>query len=148
MTVGKHCTRRCATARPEESIREAAVRMDALDVGCLVVVDEKNRPRGVITDRDVALRVMRRRYDPDATQIDQMMDREVVSLRESTSLVQGLRRMRSEGLRRLPVVDDDGSLVGIFTADDALKVVAEELQAAAGIAEAQTSATARAHGEG
>jgi CBS domain-containing protein len=111
--------------------------MDAEGVGCLVVVDEARKPIGMLTDRDVIVRVIRRHLSPDTTAVGEVMQREVSTVREGSPLVQALRRMRSDGLRRIPVVDAAGCLIGIIAADDALQLMASELSDLAGVARAQ-----------
>jgi CBS domain-containing protein len=107
--------------------------MAARGVGSLVVVDPEGRPLGMLTDRDVVMRVLRRRRDPDGTTLGSVLHAEVSTVREAAPLEVGIRRMRADGLRRLPVVDEGGRLVGILAADDVLQLDASEL---AGIAEA------------
>lgn len=136
MLVRDLCRRSPCTATPQESVREAAQRMDTRGVGSLVVVDPEGRPVGMLTDRDVVMRVLRRRRDPDQTTVGSVMHGDVSTVREAALLEVGIRRMRADGLRRVPVVDDRGRLVGILAADDVLQLDASEL---AGIAEAVRS---------
>jgi CBS domain-containing protein len=133
MSVRDYCRRDACTATPDESIREAAKRMDARGVGCLVVVDAQQRPIGMLTDRDIVMRVLRRRGDPDRVQVGAVMQREPSFVREDTPLDAAVRVMRRDTVRRLPVVDESGRLVGILGVDDALQLLASEL---AGVAQA------------
>ena len=137
MSVRDFCRPDPCTATEGETVREAAKRMDARGVGSLVVVDEAGRPIGMLTDRDVVVRVLRRHRSPDTTAVGEVMGREVSVVREASPLVQALRRMRSDGLRRLPVVDAEGCLTGIIAADDALQLVASEFSDLAAVARAQ-----------
>jgi CBS domain-containing protein len=121
----------------EESVREAAKRMDAQGVGCLVVVDADGRPVGMLTDRDIVMRVMRQRRDPDRTQVGEVMHTEVARVSEDDTVDRAVHLMRREAVRRVPVVDDDGRLTGIFSADDALQLLASELTNLAGAVRAQ-----------
>jgi CBS domain-containing protein len=133
----RDCCRQCpCTATPDESIREAAKRMDAAGVGSLVVVDAARRPVGMLTDRDIVVRVLRRGRDPDRTRVGAVMHEEPTTVRAGAPVELAIRRMRRDAFRRIPVVDDDGVLVGIFAVDDALQLVASEL---AGVAEAVRS---------
>jgi CBS domain-containing protein len=133
MPVGDFCRREPCTATADESIREAAKRMDARGVGCLVVVDAEGKPVGMLTDRDLVMRGLRRRRDPDSTTVGELMHDDVTRVREAAPLEVAIRRMRSDAVRRIPVVDDAGRLVGILAADDVLQLAASEL---AGVAEA------------
>jgi CBS domain-containing protein len=126
MPVGDYCRRGLWVARPDQTVREAACLMDRHRVGCVVVVDGTD-PVGILTDRDVALEVIRRKLDPDAVRVAELMQRPVVVAREDAPLRSALERMRSKGLRRLPVVNSEGQLVGIVTADDLVVILAAEL---------------------
>jgi CBS domain-containing protein len=152
MSIREYARRNPCTGTEEESVREAAKRMDVRGVGCLVVVDAGGRPVGMLTDRDVVLRVLHRRLDPDLTRIGDVMQREVSSVRETDSVERTVRVMRREAVRRVPVVDAEGRLVGIFSSDDALQILASELGNLAGAVRAQFPAdlapehALRAHG--
>jgi CBS-domain-containing membrane protein len=87
----------------------------------------------MLTDRDVVMRVLRRRRDPERTTVGSLLYGEVTRVRASAPLEVAVRRMRSDGVRRIPVVDDAGKLVGILAADDVLQLAASELT---GVAEA------------
>ena len=137
MSVRDHCRRDACTATSDESIREAAKRMDARGVGSLVVVDAQQRPIGMLTDRDIVMRVLRRRRDPDSVQVGAVMQPEPTVVREDAPLDVAVRAMRRDTVRRLPVVDDSGRLVGILTVDDALQLLASELSGVAQAVRAQ-----------
>jgi len=127
MAVGDYCRREPASVAQDASVRDAAKRMDELAVGCLVVVDAKDRPVGLLTDRDVVLRVLRRRRNPERTAVREVMNDDIVTVRESAPLVLAIRNLRRDGVRRMPVVDDRGALTGIISADDALQLVSSQL---------------------
>ncbi len=137
MSVGDLCQRDPVIARPDESAREVAVRMDRVGVGSAVVVDLAERPIGIVTDRDLAMKVLRRRKDPDTTPVRAVMNDDVVTVRESAPLVRAFNRMRQDGIRRIPVTNADGELAGILTWDDALQVIADEVAGAAAVARTQ-----------
>lgn len=126
MPVGDYCRRGLWVARPDQTVREAACLMDRHSVGCVVVVNGTD-PVGILTDRDLALEVIRRKLDPDAVRVEELMHSPLVVVREDAPMRSALERMRSEGLRRLPVVDGEGQLVGIVTADDLAVMLAAEL---------------------
>jgi CBS domain-containing protein len=138
MPVGEHISRDPVTVDPGASIRDAAKQMEVLNSGCVIAVSEAGRPLGVLTDRDIAVRVLRKGLDPDATTVSSVMDDETSTLRESATLTNAMRRMRSSGVRRLPVVDRDGVLIGVFDWNDAVQIIAAELQQAGRVAGAQS----------
>lgn len=130
MSIGEICNREVVFARPDESVRSAALLMREHHVGSLVVVDEsggKRIPAGILTDRDIAVGVVALGLDPEATLVDAVMSPEVVVEREDAGVAETVALMRRKGLRRLPVVDRTGSLVGLVSADDLLELLAEEL---------------------
>ena len=106
-------------------------------VGSLVVVDPENRPVGMVTDRSLVVRVLRRRRDPDRTTLREVMDPDVVTVWEHAPSVMALRAMRREGVRRVPVVGDGGQLIGIVAADDALLSLTNTLDAVSGAVRSQ-----------
>lgn len=126
MTVGNICTREVDTAQGNESVQIAARRMHDRKVGTLVVVDDANRPTGMLTDRDIAVRVVAWGADAYATTVAEAMTASPHTVRESAAIESALSGMRANACRRLPVVDDDGKLVGLVSLDDVLGVVAEE----------------------
>jgi len=118
--------RQVLVAAPEESVREAARRMQKADVGALVVVDSEQRPLGVLTDRDVALRCVADGRDPERTKISDLMTAPAVCVHEETPIEDALSRMLAIPARRLVVTDDAGLLVGILALDDVAELLAEE----------------------
>jgi CBS domain-containing protein len=115
-------------ANGDESVQSAAQRMQARRVGTLVVIDSDQKPIGLVTDRDLAVRVVAAGRDPQATTVDQVMSPAPITIREETSIETSLTRMRSGACRRLPVVDQDGKLVGLVSLDDILELLSEEFQ--------------------
>jgi len=137
MSVGTFCQRDPVKVAPETRVREVAKQMEARGAGCVVAVDGDDRPVGVLTDRDIALRVLRCGLDPDETPMKDVMERDVETVRERTALTTAMRRMRADAVRRLPVVDGQGRLVGLFHWSHALGIVSDELRRAAQVAAAQ-----------
>lgn len=131
MTVGEICNRQVVIARRDEHVREAAQRMRDLHVGTLVVVDEHDSrriPVGLVTDRDLVIRAL---SDPmvnvDALVLGDVMTTEPVAASEHDNLWDVIKKMRSFGVRRLVVVNDQGGLEGILSFDDLIDLLAEEL---------------------
>ena len=127
MSAGAICIRSVQVASPEETVEAVAVRMAAAGVGTVVVLGEERRPVGILTDRDIALRCVAERRDPDATDVREVMTVPITCVHESTPIESALGRMATVHARRLAVVDDDGSLVGILALDDVLELLAEEI---------------------
>jgi CBS domain-containing protein len=98
------------------------------DVGTLVVVDPNrvSEAVGIITDRDLAMRCIGGRLDPDQTQVSKVMTAPVQSVDEETSIEEALSRMAGAATRRLVVTGTGRSLVGILSLDDVLELLVEE----------------------
>jgi CBS domain-containing protein len=128
MTVGRLCTREVFFARPQETVEEAAGRMLDNNVGSLVIIDEETRPVGILTDRDLAVRVVARDLVAQKTRVEDVMTRQPESVPETLSLEVALERMKGGRRRRLIVVDAEGRLEGIVTLDDMLALLVEEFE--------------------
>jgi CBS domain-containing protein len=128
MSVGRICTRYVDLADPEETVQAAARRMLERKVGTLVILDQVKRPVGLLTDRDLVLRVLAPGQDPRQTSVGAVMTKEPKTVTEGTPIEQALVLMRSGAFRRLPVVGGDGTLVGLISLDDILSLLAEEIQ--------------------
>ncbi|KAA0141406.1 CBS domain-containing protein [Gimesia chilikensis] len=126
MTAGRICTREVDLVDQNESVQVAAERMNSRNVGTLIVLDEESHPIGMLTDRDLALRVVGKGRDAIETTIADIMTRFPCSISEETSIEAALTKMRSGGFRRLPVVDQEGKLIGVLTLDDILELLCEE----------------------
>lgn len=127
MSAGAICVRSVQVAWPDETVRAVAERMAAAGVGTVVVLDSDQHPTGILTDRDVALRCVAARRDPDTTAVRDVMSAPVACIHESTPIESALSRMTSVRARRLAVVDDEERLVGVLALDDVLELLAEEV---------------------
>jgi CBS domain-containing protein len=112
--VGDLMTRNVFFAWPHMTVREAAAQMKERDIGSLPVC-EGLRVVGILTDRDLVLRATAGGRDPNATRVDEVMTREVVTCTPGDSLELAEELMKDWQLRRLPVVDGEGDLIGLFT---------------------------------
>jgi len=128
MTIGRICTREVHLAEADETVAAAAERMLTRNVGSLVVLDEDRRPVGILTDRDLVIRVVARRRDPEETLVRQAMTSHPSSVVESTPIEDALADMRRLGVRRLLVVGADRRLVGLVSIDDVLALLVEEIR--------------------
>jgi len=130
MRIGEICTREVVFCDPETSVVEIARLLRNHHVGDLIVA-EKGRsgfaPVGLVTDRDLVVKVLAEGVAPDSLVAADLMTRRVVTAVESADVHEAIERMRGEGIRRLPVVDGSGALIGILSADDVTELLAEEL---------------------
>ena len=126
MSIDDYCEKPAATVRGEETVRAAAQRMQQEGLGSLVVVTD-GRPVGMVTDRDLMLETLCNRLDPGSVRVEEIASRPLVSVEQDAPVREAVRMIRRHGVRRLPVVDDKGQLVGIVAADDLLSLAAAEL---------------------
>jgi CBS domain-containing protein len=146
MTAGEYCNREVVIVEKSESIREAIRLMRAHHVGDVVVVSRTNGspdPVGILTDRDIVLEILAEDVDLDAVNIGDVMSFELTTIRSEVALLDTIKVMREQGVRRIPVVAPDGSLVGILTLDDILEVIAEQLTDIIGLIARERSEEAR-----
>ncbi|MGA1608901.1 MAG: CBS domain-containing protein [Planctomycetota bacterium] len=129
MTIGRICSRQVDLAELDESARVAAQRMLQRQVGSLIVVDALRVPVGILTDRDLVMKVMARGISPEEATVADAMTEHPHYVHEDATIEDGLRMMRAGRHRRLPVVDGDGRLIGIISIDDVLMLISEEMQA-------------------
>jgi len=127
MSVGRICSRTTHLADPEESAQAAAGRMKDQNVGTLLVVDGARKPVGIVTDRDIALRVVAAGLDPHKATVGHIMTSHPRCVQERVAIEDAVATMRGLGVRRLPVVDAEEHLAGILSIDDVLGLVTEEL---------------------
>lgn len=133
MAIGKFCTREVITAKPTESILAAARLMSQRHVGDLVLAepvgDERYRPVGMVTDRDIVLEIVANNETAlEHVRVGDIQVRDLITARESDDVFDVIDRMRHFGVRRLPIVDDQGLLVGVISADDLLSVLVDSLR--------------------
>jgi CBS-domain-containing membrane protein len=134
MAIGEICSREVVFVQHDECVKAAAQLMRQHHVGSVVVVDDRNGkrvPAGIITDRDIVVAVVALGLNPDAVRAGDVMSQELVSVREDAGVAETTELMRMKGVRRLPVTDAGGSLVGIVASDDIVSLLAEEMSALA-----------------
>jgi CBS domain-containing protein len=130
MTVGVICNPNVATIGTHAEIIEAATLMREDHVGDLVVVEHRGGrtvPVGILTDRDIVVGVLAKRAALDAVTVGDVMSRSLLTVRREHSVEFALREMRRIGVRRVPVVDSDGGLIGILSIDDIIQNLAQQL---------------------
>lgn len=148
MFISEICQRDVATAHADENLITAAERMRERHVGSLVVTAEpraaRHLPVGMLTDRDIVVAVVARdAAHLSSLSVGDVMTTEPISVRATDSLDIALQRLRVYGVRRAPVVDDEGLLVGVIAIDD-LVVYASDLLAS--LAEVMHRGVAREEG--
>jgi CBS domain-containing protein len=130
MRVGEVCNREVVVTDKNATLVETAKLMRSQHVGDVVVVEERPDgiyPVGILTDRDIVVELIADEVDLAAVSVGDVMTFELVTASEADDLFDTIKRMRNKGIRRLPVVAGNGTLVGILTVDDLIDLVAEQL---------------------
>jgi len=107
---------------PDESCLEAARLMRSENIGSIVVARE-GVPVGLVTDRDLAMRVLADAQDPAALRVEDVMSPHPIFISERRSLDEAIVLMRDLGVRRLPVVNERRHLTGIVSLDDGAAIL-------------------------
>jgi CBS domain-containing protein len=130
MPIGEVCVREVLVAQKSTTVQEAAQLMRHHHVGNLVVVHAPNGhrvPSGIVTDRDIVISVVATKLDPAVFTLGDLVTEELVTVREDQGILECIQKMRTKGIRRMPVVDAEGDLVGIVTVDDLIQLLGEEM---------------------
>lgn len=129
MTIGTICNREVITVQRDATVLHAALLMRQYHVGDVVVIENrKNKtvPIGIVTDRDIVVELVATELDCEVITVGDIITKLIVA-KESTSRFEAMQLMADKGIRRLPVIDDDGGLVGIITSDDLLLLLSKDL---------------------
>ena len=124
-------TRKPKSVTPETSVREAARLMKEEDVGVLPVVDRDGSDRliGIVTDRDIAIRHVAEGHDSSSCPVSEAMTSNVSTAREDDDVDSVMDLMGKEQVRRIPVVDERGGLVGIVAQADIVRKAKDDAKA-------------------
>ena len=126
MSIGALLSRKSVTAGPKDSLAKAAQLMEQNNVGAVVVV-EQDRPVGIITDRDLALAFGLHKATPGDSIQSRMMS-PVETVRGDEGIYNVTQKMMELAVRRLPVVNHAGVLIGVVTLDDLIALLSRELR--------------------
>lgn len=130
MRVGEVCSRSVVTCRRETSALELALLMRDRGVAEVVVVDTVDggvTPVGIVTDRDLVVEVMAAAIEPERLRADQLIVAEPESVLDAEWMSDAIWHMRGKGIHRLPVVDARNRLIGLLSAGDITRWLAQEL---------------------
>ena len=113
-------TRNPASVLPHDTVSDVARLMKEKDIGPVPIVNDKDSKQllGIVTDRDLALKVVAKGLDPKTTRVSEVMTTEVITCREDDKIEKALNAMSKHQLRRIPVVDKNNMLVGIIAQAD------------------------------
>ena len=148
MNVKALMTPNVKSAGKGASVADVALIMRANNCGAVPIVDEENKVVGIITDRDICLALALRRLPAAGIAVTDMMSKKVYACGPHEEVSAALETMRNKKVRRLPVVDDEGRLVGILSMDDVVLHAearrAEKIEKESGLGYKQTVDTLKA----
>ncbi len=128
-------TRAAVSVFPDTPVSEAAHRMKEHNVGSVVVINDLGCVVGILTDRDIVMKLAREGFVDPEQPVREMMTEDPVCLMGSLPLERGLAAMRARRIRRVPVINDMGELMGVVALDDILVQMGRSMGEAAGLIE-------------
>jgi CBS domain-containing protein len=126
-------TKNPVCCRPDDMVVKVAQLMQSENIGSIPVIENEQTQKlvGIVTDRDLALKIVAKGQDAKSTKVEAVMTRQIVTCRTGDDLQMALDAMAEHQLRRIPIVDDDDKIVGIIAqADVATRVNLPEKTAA------------------
>lgn len=139
MAIQSICQTDVVTIPRKCTLKEVSQLMQRRHVGCVIVTelhDNKLFPAGIITDRDIALTVGFSEK-PQELIVDNIMHSQPITSKRSEGIFETVLKMNEYGIKRLPVINEDGSLFGIVCSDDLLNLFGEEILALGKVTESQ-----------
>jgi signal-transduction protein with cAMP-binding, CBS, and nucleotidyltransferase domain len=119
--------RRIVSVAPDTRVSEVALRMAKEDVGAILVLDDDQTPRGIVTDRDIVVRCVAENVDVNDCTIEQILSEPIEVVRETDGVFDCIRKMNEAKVRRIPVVNEQGEAVGIISFGDLIALLGREL---------------------
>jgi CBS domain-containing protein len=144
MTIRDLARKDVTTIHRDQTAGNLATLLKEAGVGCAVVEDD-GRPVGIATDRDLVLEVLAPHRDPRDVTVGEIMTPDPETVHEDAGVFETTERMAEAAVRRIPVVDEVGTLVGIITLDDLLVTFTTELKDLAGVVVAESPPGAGGH---
>ena len=126
MTIYTVCQTHVVSVTSDTTIEFVTNLMRDKNIGC-VVITEDNKPVGILTDRDLMIRHTAVSQKEELTPVSSIMTPEVMTIRKDTGIFEAIQVMKSSKVRRLPIIDHGGRLVGLVTLDDIVRLLAREL---------------------
>jgi CBS domain-containing protein len=128
MSIKDFCQRNVVTVTTGQSVLQAANAMKDRHVGDVVVLSsETGKPIGIVTDRDIVNEVAAENIVADDLNIEDIIVHDLKVVHEEDGIFQVISAMKDYGVRRMPIVNNQGSVVGICCLDDLLELLADEI---------------------
>ena len=138
MKVCELCRPDVITISKQEGIKKAAQLMKDKCVGSLVVVDKQQTPVGMLTDRDIIIKLIAEGKAPEQTMVADIMSKELLCLTENQDISDAIDALCEKGVRRAPVIDENKQLCGVITLDDLMACIIDELDGVVDIIRSQS----------
>lgn len=135
MNISELCKSEVCSISQDQSINQAAKLMKEKNIGSIVVVAD-NKPVGIVTDRDIALKLADE-TSLENLKISDVMCKDIFVLKEDQDLMEAVNAMKNQKIRRAPVVSKEGNLCGIVSVDDLLIYMAQGLSCLTDLIESQ-----------
>ena len=126
MSLRAYCGKRVVTISPERSVAEACWVMKDKNIGCLLV-ENHGKLCGILTDRDIALKVTGEDKEPLTTMVEEVMTRDPVRISVNQNIRDLVSLMHTRNVRRVPIVDGSETILGMVTMDDLIALFGDEL---------------------
>jgi CBS domain-containing protein len=126
MGLKQCCREEVIAVTPDTSVLEVAKIMEQKNVGSVVVVSGE-RPVGIITDRDLVVRIFAQGKSHEGLSAQDVMTKDLVTLTDATGIYEAIEQITDLGIRRMPLVDNSGRLIGIITLDDIIRLIGKEM---------------------
>ena len=131
MNVGKICSRETVIGETNDSLLDMARLMRQHHVGSLIIIAKKNegvKPAGIITDRDIVIQAISEEISLNSVTAGDIMSHDLLIAREDDDIFEAFEKMCKKGVRRIPIVNPEGYLVGVLSIDDLLEVMVDEMK--------------------
>jgi len=116
----------CECIGESETIADAAKRLTELNVGSMPICGDDDKLKGMLTDRDIVVKVIAAGKDPGGTKVSELAEGVPVTINSGDSVEDALKAMSDNQIRRLPVLDDDKKLAGIVSQADLAKEIEDD----------------------
>jgi CBS domain-containing protein len=126
MSLLEFCQHPVIRSSPDADVLEACKLMRENNVGC-VVIEDQGKLCGIVTDRDIAMKVTGASKDPQSTKLRDIMTRNPVKIPVEKDLQHLTNVMRVHHVRRVPIIDADNRVLGIVTMDDVVARISAEI---------------------
>lgn len=126
MSLREFCTRPVVNVSPRSTISDACRLLEEYNIGCLVA-QEDGKISGILTDRDIALKVAGERKDPERTKVGEIMSLDPVRISVEKNIHDLTTLMHAHHIRRVPIVDGGDKVMGIVTLDDLIAMFGDEM---------------------